>query len=532
MKRHRLGSTLLPILGAAFIAGCATVSEPPAPAPGSTIEVTPVVQTAKIPANPTSASASQSVPRAAPASAPAAPPAPAVARTAADPLSPTAPVDLDAPDARTDLWARIRAGYALPTIDNDLVRNWEQWYASRPDYVQRMTTRGGRYLFHIVEELSRRGMPTDLALLPFVESAYNPQARSVAKATGMWQFVSTTGRDFALRQNVFRDDRRDVLASTRAALDYLQALYAQFGDWQLALAAYNWGQGNVQRAIARNQRAGLATGYDDLRLPDETRNYLPKLQAVKNILDHPESFGLTVAPLGNHPYFLSVKIERDIDVDLAARLAGLPIDEFKQLNPQLNKPVILAKGTPQLLLPYDSANIFVRAIANHHGPLATWTAWQAPRTLKPAEAARQVGMDEQVLREVNAIPTRMLVKAGSTLLVRRDPARHQDVAAAVADDAVLTLAPEPPPLRQVKFKAGPRGDTVAAVARRYHVSPTQVAQWNQVKVGSRFKAGEIVVVMLAPRPAASKHGSHARHAPVRRSAPTTTEASRRQQPPV
>src|SRR5678816_1169532 len=158
---------------------------------------------------------------------------------------------------------------------------------SRPDYVQRMVERGGRYMFHIVEELERREMPTELALLPFIESAYNPEAVSSAKASGMWQFIPSTGRDFLLRQNVFRDDRRDVLASTRAALDYLQKLHGMFGDWQLALAAYNWGQGSVQRAIARNQKAGLPTDYINLKMPSETQLYVPKLQAVKNIVARP-----------------------------------------------------------------------------------------------------------------------------------------------------------------------------------------------------------------------------------------------------
>ncbi len=258
---------------------------------------------------------------------------------------------------RRNLWGRVREGFAMPELNNELVRKWEQWYAARPDYVQRMTERGGRYLFHIVEEVDKRGMPRELALLPFVESAFNPQAESSARAAGMWQFMPATGKDFELRQNLFRDDRRSVLASTRAALDYLQRLHTLFGgDWQLALAAYNWGQGNVLRAIDHNRRAGLPTGYSDLRMPDETRNYVPKLQAVKNIVARPEAFALTLPLLENHPFFLSVTVDRDIDVALAAQLSGLRLEDFLALNPQMNKPVILAAGTPQLLLPYDNAN--------------------------------------------------------------------------------------------------------------------------------------------------------------------------------
>jgi len=211
-----------------------------------------------------------------PAPAVAAPGTPAADATAVavDPLRPDVRLDLNDRSARVDLWERVRNGFAMADLDSELVRERERWYASRPDYVQRMTERGSRYLFHIVEELDRRGMPTELALLPFIESAYNPQAMSTAKASGMWQFIPSTGRDFLLRQNIFRDDRRDVLASTRAALDYLQKLHGMFGDWQLALAAYNWGEGSVQRAINKNKRDGLPTDYSSLRMPAETAQYV------------------------------------------------------------------------------------------------------------------------------------------------------------------------------------------------------------------------------------------------------------------
>ena len=413
-----------------------------------------------------------------------------------DPLRPDVRLNLDDRSAQTDLWARVRSGFAMPDLDTDLVRNREQWYATRPDYVQRMTERGGRYLFHIVEELERRRMPTELALLPFIESAFNPQAISSAKASGMWQFMSATGRDFALKQNVFRDDRRDVLASTRAALDYLQRLHAKFGDWHLALAAYNWGEGSVARAIARNQKLGLPTDYASLAMPTETQYYVPKLQAVKNIVARPADFALTLPVLRNHPYFLSVPIERDMDVAMAVRLAGMPLDEFQTLNPQMNKPVILAAGTPQVLLPYDNANLFVRALPLHRGPLASWTAWVAPKTLRPAEAARQVGMSEAQLREVNHIPLRMLVKAGSTLLVPRDAHRQADVSIEVADNATMALAPDLPPLRKVSLKAG-RKDSVASVAKRHHVSAVQLAQWNNLSPAASFKPGQSIVVYVA-----------------------------------
>ncbi|RZI83235.1 MAG: LysM peptidoglycan-binding domain-containing protein [Rubrivivax sp.] len=423
--------------------------------------------------------------------------------TPTDPLRPDTTLNLDDVNANQDLWGRVRLGFALPPLESSLVADHERWYASRPDYVQRMTERSSRYLFHVLEEIERRQMPTELALLPFIESAFNPQAQSSARASGIWQFMPATGKDFALRQNIFRDDRRDVLASTKAALDYLQRLNRQFGDWHLALAAYNWGEGNVQKAINRNIKAGLPTDYLSLNMPVETRNYVPKLHAVRNIVLRPESYGLTLSPIENHPYFASVPIQRDMDVTLAARLAGLSINDFKDLNPSMNKPVILASGTPQVLLPYDNASQFVHNLSQHKGLLATWTAWVVPRTMRPSDAAKQVGMSEASLRDINHIPPKMLVKAGSTLLVPRSQHREEDVSERVADNAMMSLAPDLPPLRRMTLRAG-KGDTVASLARRYRVSPAQVAQWNRVSASSKFSRGQTVVMFVAPK--ANKKG--------------------------
>lgn len=417
------------------------------------------------------------------------------AGTPTDPLRPDTTLNLDDSEATQDLWARVRQGFQLPALDSELVGQHERYYATRPEYVQRMTARANRYLYHVVEEIERRRMPAELALLPFIESAFNPQATSSARASGIWQFMPATGKDFDLTQNIFRDERRDVLASTRAALDYLQRLHRMFGDWHLALAAYNWGEGNVQRAIKRNQSQGLPTDYLSLSMPAETRNYVPKLHAVRNIVAHPEAYNLALTPIDNHPYFVSVPIQRDMDVALAARLAALPLDEFKALNPSQNKPVILAAGTPQVLLPYDNAHLFVRNLSKHKGALATWTAWLVPKTMRPADVAKDLGMAESTLREVNRIPPKMLVKAGSTLLVHRSEHRERDVSVALADNAMMALAPDVPPLRRMTLKAG-KHDTVRTVAKRYSVSVDQVASWNKVGASARFKRGEQIVVFV------------------------------------
>jgi membrane-bound lytic murein transglycosylase D len=323
----------------------------------------------------------------------------------------------------------------------------------------------------------------------------------------MWQFMPATGQFFELKQNVFRDDRRDVLASTRAALDYLQKLYGMFGDWHLALAAYNWGEGNVQRAIARNQRLGLGTGYTDLNMPNETRSYVPKLQAVKNIVADPDALHAELPLIENHPYFQSVTITRDIDIALVARMADVSLEDFKALNPSMKRPVVLAAGNPQILLPWDNAKVFERNFEAHNdGQYASWTAWSAPTTMTAAEAARRVGMSESDLRTVNTIPPRMLIKAGSVLIVPRSAKVREDVASHVADNGQLNLAPEHV-TRRTTVKAGKR-DSVASIATRYRISAAQVAEWNHVPASHSFTSGQQVVVYL-PLKSTARSSAHA-----------------------
>ena len=422
-----------------------------------------------------------------------------------------------------EMWDRIRRGFAMPDLQSELVVDREQWYATRPEYIQRMTERSSKYLFHIVEELERRQMPAELALLPFIESAFNPQAVSSAKAAGMWQFMPATGKYFSLKQNAFRDDRRDVLASTRAALDYLQKLYGMFGDWHLALAAYNWGEGSVSRAIARNQKAGLGTGYLDLNMPAETRLYVPKLQAIKNIVANPEGFRTELPLIENHPYFQQVQLGRDIDVALAAKLANVKIEDFQALNPSAHRPVILAAGTPQILLPWDSATVFQRNFdAYSKGQYASWTAWTAPATLSPGDAAKRTGMSEADLRAVNNIPPRMLIKAGSTLLVPRSAKMEDDVTVNVADNAQMSFSPEIV-TRRTSVKAR-KGETVVSIAKRYGLSPASVAEWNSASASTGFKLGHQVVLFLPLKTQASKgqdRAAGARTKEVKRSSSKT-----------
>ena len=434
------------------------------------------------------------------------------------PVQELPPIEATRPTNDADLWARIRRGYGMPDLQSELVTSQEQWYATRASYITRMTERSNKYLYHIVEELERRNMPTELALLPFIESAFNPQAVSSAKAAGMWQFMPATGRDYSLKQNIFRDDRRDVLASTRAALDYMQKLHRMFGDWHLALAAYNWGEGSVQRAINKNTKEGLGVGYLDLNMPNETRNYVPKLQAVKNIVLNPSVFSAALPDIPNHPYFQSVPLARDLDVALAAKLAEIKLEDFKQLNPSANKPVLFASLTKQILLPWDNAGIFERNLSIHNGQTAGWTVWTAPSTMKAADAARRVGMGEAQFREINRIPPRMLIKAGSTLLVPRGAAQQKDVSQQVADNGQISLAPEIVLVKQsIKLR---KPISVAAMASKYKVSAANLATWNKVSAGSSFKAKQTVVLYVPKQAKAARAGKAARGGKVSASAST------------
>jgi membrane-bound lytic murein transglycosylase D len=375
------------------------------------------------------------------------PPAPASGSTARiTPMVPPQSV-LKADDFKeADLWGRIRTGYAIPDIDNQLVAKHVTWYSTRPDYIARTSARASRYLFHVVQELEKRGMPTELALLPIIESAFNPQAYSSANAAGMWQFVPGTGKDFNLKQNMFKDERRGVLASTDAALSYLQKLYGMFGDWQLALAAYNWGEGNVQKAIKKNQSLGKPTDFESLAelMPAETRNYVPKLQAVKNIIANPAQFGVILPPIGNEAYFTAVDKTSDIDLTIAAQLAELSVDEFKALNPQFNRPIITGDEQTKILLPKENAAKFTANLANWGHSLSTWTTHKITGARESiASLASRFGTTPEVIRQANNIPAKSNVRAGSTILVPKiSTSANTDIAEQVVDNAVVAFEAE------------------------------------------------------------------------------------------
>lgn len=372
----------------------------------------------------------------------------------------------------TDVWGRIRSGYAIPDINNNLVERHAKSYSAKPEYMARISGRASLYMYHVVQELEKRGMPTELALLPIIESAFNPQALSSADAAGIWQFVPGTGKDFNLKQNMFKDERRGVLASTDAALTYLQRLYTMFGDWQLALAAYNWGEGNVQKAIKRNQDAGKPTDFESLAdlMPAETRNYVPKLQAVKNIVANPAQYGVSLPVIDNQPYFTAVDKTSDIDIAVAAQLAEMSLAEFKALNPQFKRPVITGDEKTKILLPKENAEKFHLNLAQWGQALSSWTTHKITGAKESiASLASKFGTTPEVIRQANNIPAQTRLKAGSTILVPKTSASmHSDIAENIVDSAVMALEADRGDKRSGARTQRYKSKTVAVSSKRKH----------------------------------------------------------------
>ena len=403
-----------------------------------------------------------------------------------------------------DVWGRIRSGFAIADLDNPLVENHMNYFARRPDYFQRTTQRGSKYLFHIVQELEKRNMPTELALLPFIESAYNPHARSIAKAEGLWQFIPSTGRHYDLAQNAFKDERRDIISSTEAALTYLQRLHDMFGDWQLALASYNWGEGSVMRAIKKAERAGKPITFNSISayMPAETRNYVPKLQAVKNLITNPRRDGIDLPPVENQPYFVTIGKTRDIDVKVAARLAEMSLDDFRALNPQFGPYVIAGGNEVQILLPKENAEKFRKNLSLWTRPLSSWTAYQvtSPRE-KVEDIAARLNISPDVIRQANNIPSRSVLKFGSAILVPKTAGYDRDIAPELVENAKLAWERDLPATRLVTVPVR-KPARLASIAKRYRVSVAELKSWNKIN-GDTVKKGTILKVHVPYRSAAA-----------------------------
>ncbi|MBL8514104.1 MAG: LysM peptidoglycan-binding domain-containing protein [Betaproteobacteria bacterium] len=479
------------------------------------------------------AAAAAQTPNVAPDTAPAAPGAhPTAARVSQEEQSAAhAQATLDAASG-ADLWQRIRKGFVLEELKTPLVAEHEAWYASRPDYIQRFIDRGARYLYHVVEEVEKRGMPMEIALLPVIESAFNPQAYSRAKAAGMWQFIPSTGKNFGLKQDWLADNRRDVLLSTHAAMDYLQKLHGMFNSWELALAAYNCGEGCVGRAIQKNAKKGLPGDFLSLNLPNETRHYVPKLIAVKNIILSPGDYGIDLTPVQNRPYFERVDAPERMDAKLAARLAEMPEDEFAALNPASTRPVV-THATGGFLVPSEKAAVFrenLELYRSVQGPFVSWKMVQAKRGESLDGIAKRHGMTASYLRATSgpfkekggkltqaatfmvpmtkeaknidtALEQKVALKAaksdGSAAADNSAPAATAQAsepaapaAAASVPSAAISIAPIPSAL---SVHIVSRGDTLYSVARLYGTTVEDIQARNQL-AHANLRAGQKLTV--------------------------------------
>ena len=378
---------------------------------------------------------------------------------------------VDGTVAPVDLWQRIRAGFAMADLDNALVRRKTREYAANPDYLQRMFDRSRFYLYHIVHEIEKRGLPTELALLPMVESAFNPLAYSRAHASGLWQFIPGTGRRFELEQNWWYDARRDVVDSTDAALDYLTKLYKMHGDWHLALASYNWGENAVARAVAKNRKAKKRTDYSSLRMPKETRHYVPKLQALKNIIAAPAKYGINLDPIPNEPYFTVLNQPPALDVALAARLAEMPVEEFVALNPGFSRPFIRSGEGTRIILPSDRVSVFHDNLSRHDpAELVSWEVYQPEKGETLAKIAAKFEMSLLELKRVNGIPQQSS-RVPATLVVPIEA----EAGAVGAKLPIMYAAPVAAVRHVHRVKSG---DTLGGIAKRYRVRVSDLKRWN------------------------------------------------------
>ncbi|MCC6917402.1 transglycosylase SLT domain-containing protein [Nitrosomonas sp.] len=397
-----------------------------------------------------------------------------------------------------DLWMRVRAGFSLTGTQSQEIRQHESNFCKNQQFIDHIVERSQRYLFYILEEVERRRMPAEIALLPIIESEFDPDAYSHKHAAGLWQFVPSTGKAFGLEQNWWHDERRDIIAATQAALDYLQMLHKMFGNWKLALAAYNWGQGSLKKVIDEDHGGNKSVHYQEIGLPAETRNYISKLIAIRNIIANPRRYGIKLKPISNRPYFEQITITQQIDVQLAARLAGISENEFNALNPAYHRPVIKAEDSPRtLLLPVTSIKTFVDNLENYDKSLVSWRIYQVEKTETLQDLSIRYRIPAGKLAAINGIAERAALKKGQKLLVPRDGSSAREV-------TYLALHQPRPVTKRSSSAAGhviytvKKGDTLHDIAKRYGIDVKTIRLWN--KGSNQLSIGQKLTLKLAPLP--------------------------------
>jgi membrane-bound lytic murein transglycosylase D len=399
-----------------------------------------------------------------------------------------------------DLFDRMRAGFALDEVQEPAIDQQLAWFEHNPDYLERVFQRGQRYMYHVVTEVEARGMPLEFALLPVVESAYEPFAYSVSRAAGLWQFIPDTGRRFGLKQDWWFDGRRDVIESTRAALDYLQALHDQFdGDWLLAIAAYNVGENTVQRELDYNRAHGKPTDFWHLKLPAETRAYVPKLLAMKRLMAEPERYGLEFAAIPNEPYFAVIDTNSQIDLKIAAQLAGTSYDELVALNPGYNRWATDPDGPHRMLVPIDDADGFEAALKTlPPEDRVRFAVHEVARRETLAMIARQYGTSAAVISKINDLKGGK-VTAGESLKIPEISGQLPDkvlLAASRVDRPQTDLGGRKQ--HQIVYRVR-SGETLSSIARRHGMPVSTLARLNNLGTADTLVKGQRLVIKASTR---------------------------------
>lgn len=375
-----------------------------------------------------------------------------------------------------DIWNIVNKGYRIPDPKKKwakkVVKKYERWYSEHPVYTYRMFERTKRYIYYVVQEVQKRNMPMEIALLPIIESAYNPIARSNMKAVGLWQFIPSTGKNYGLQQDWWKDERSNVILSTNASLNYLEKLYNQFGTWELALAAYNAGEGKVGREIKRNKRRKRATDYYTISLPRETDEYVSKLIAMKHIIQNPQKYNVEVPYIPNAPYFAQVTLTEQMDIDLILKLADISSEEFELLNAHHKRPLIPKESQPTtILLPQHKVEIYNKNLMAHNESLSNWVLYKPKRKESIMRVAKKFDINLSTFKRINNLNGRVTFRKNSTVLIPKSSELKSKYTLKGTGDFNYT---------SVGTHHVSKGDTLGGIARKYRVSIEDLKEFNEL----------------------------------------------------
>ena len=375
-----------------------------------------------------------------------------------------------------DIWNTVNKGYRIPNPKKKwakkVVKKYERWYSEHPVYTYRMFERTKRYIYYVVQEVQKRNMPMEIALLPIIESAYNPIARSNMKAVGLWQFIPSTGKNYGLQQDWWKDERSNVILSTNASLNYLEKLYNQFGTWELALAAYNAGEGKVGREIKRNKRRKRATDYYTISLPRETDEYVSKLIAMKHIIQNPQKYNVEVPYIPNAPYFAEVTLTEQMDIDLILKLADISSEEFELLNAHHKRPLIPKESQPTtILLPQHKVEMYNKNLMAHNESLSNWVLYKPKRKESIMKVAKKFDINLSTFKRINSLNGRVTFRKNSTVLIPKSSELKSKYTLKGTGDFNYT---------SVGTHHVSKGDTLGGIARKYRVSIEDLKEFNEL----------------------------------------------------